>query len=177
MSFTWKQAMASGLMLAAAIWGFEPVQAAGRLGERLATSRTSSAREKPATESEEDAKPSGGLLGKRSSSSGRLLKGGKRKEVPPDAKDALQGLDGLNIDLGDTVETLDTHGTPVVPPTNIQESRLSPRSNSTTRDASEPRVTRRVTPLKRLDSSNDGATAPAGELQLTSPTGQPANSR
>jgi len=152
MSTPWKKTVATGAILVVATLGGPHVsEAAGRISERLTTARANSAKERPTAQSAEDDDKSGsGRLGKRASSSSRLAsRPAKRKEVPPHAQEALNSTDGLEIDLGDMVETLDTSEGPTltppsVPPTGDREVSIGPGKNANSRPNGDPHEGRRA---------------------------------
>lgn len=181
MNVNWKRSMATGAMfVVTGLGGVGLADAAGRIGERLATVRASSTKEKPPTATEEEADKSlSGRLGRRALASGKSTRGGKRKEVPPEAKEALDHLQGLQIDPGDSVDSLDTPplAPPEVPPTDERTSAPGVRSRTEPRLSGEPRVTRRPVALSRKETSPTELPNGGESIRLTAPVTRPASSR
>ena len=179
MSRFWRPVLATGVILASWCGSVEVSEAAGRLAERLPTSKANAPKEPRERErlrdrdknASDEATNNSRLLGLRSSGEGRLTsRPGKRKDAPAEAKAATESLDqlgGLKIDLGDAVETLDagvSTNPPTVPPTEEESPRASTRNG---RDATKDKAPRRST--TQLGTPAASTAALPQELKLFGP--------
>lgn len=182
----WRPLVATGLVAASMCPTIETTDAAGRLSERLPVSKATSPREprererlrdreKDKTASDETVSGTR-LLGLRASGEGRLpSRSGKRKDAPAEAKAARESLDDLGdlkIELGDAVETLDDGAgaqaaPPSVPPTEDDAPRATRRQLDAPADPARDQAPRR-TSLKRSEAAASTAAVPQ-QLQLLGP--------